>query len=246
MFYAKIAQIFLICFHVSKKMCKFERYKAMANNMTIGPALIVGGNKVEMTTNGKVQVTNQEGKIKTLSQDQFKKQLVKNADKISNGENVEFKKDNKAGLIAGGAVATAAVVTGIIFRKDIAKYMKDFSFKKLGQDIKGLFGKLKGNLKKLNPFKKDKPTPPNVFDGRISTPRNKAEMQTARETLKLKQQTEAADLHARVADFLESKARTRGKARKEIERELIDAFKNSSTPQKRADVLAEMAVNNAK
>lgn len=143
MFYAKIAQIFLICFHVSKKMCKFERYKAMANNMTIGPALIVGGNKVEMTTNGKVQVTSQEGKIKTLSQDQFKKQLVKNADKISNGENVEFKKDNKAGLIAGGAVATAAVVTGIIFRKDIAKYMKDFSFKKLGQDIKGLFGKAK-------------------------------------------------------------------------------------------------------
>ena len=34
----------------------------MANNMTIGPALIVGGNKVELTTTGKVQVTNQEGK----------------------------------------------------------------------------------------------------------------------------------------------------------------------------------------
>lgn len=218
----------------------------MANNMTIGPALIVGGNKVEMTTTGKVQVTNQEGKIKTLSQDQFKKQLIKNADKISNGENVEFKKDNKTGLIVGGAVATAAVVTAVIFRKDIAKYMKDFSFTKLGQDVKGLWNKLKGNLKKLNPFKKDKPTPPNVFDGRMSAPRNKAEMQTARETLRLKQQVGVADTHARVADFLESKARTRGNARKEIERELIDAFKNSSTPQKRADVLAEMAANNAK
>ena len=193
----------------------------MANNMTIGPALIVGGNKVEMTTTGKVQVTNQEGKIKTLSQDQFKKQLIKNADKISNGENVEFK-------------------------KDIAKYMKDFSFKKLGQDIKGLWGKLKGNLKKLNPFKKDKPTPPNVFDGRMSAPRNKAEMQTARETLRLKQQVGVADTHARVADFLESKRRTRGNARKKIEQEIIDAFNNSSTPQKRADVLAEMAANNAK
>ncbi len=218
----------------------------MANNMTIGPALIVGGNKVEMTTTGKVQVTNQEGKIKTLSQDQFKKQLIKNADKISNGENVEFKKGNKTGLIVGGAVATAAVVTAVIFRKDIAKYMKDFSFKKLGQDVKGLWNKLKGNLKKLNPFKKDKPTPPNVFDGRMSSPRNKAEMQTARETLRLKQQVGVADTHARVADFLESKARTRGKARKEIEQELIDAFRNSSTPQKRADVLAEMAANNAK
>lgn len=218
----------------------------MANNMTIGPALIVGGNKVEMTTTGKVQVTNQEGKIKTLSQDQFKKQLIKNADKISNGEDVEFKKDNKIGLIAGGAVATAAVVTAVIYRKDIAKYMKDFSFKKLGQDIKGLWNKLKGNLKKLNPFKKDKPTPPNVFDGRMSAPRNKAEMQTARETLRLKQQVGVADTHARVADFLESKRRTRGNARKKIEQELIDAFKNSSTPQKRADVLAEMAANNAK
>lgn len=218
----------------------------MANNMTIGPALVVGGNKVEMTTTGKVQVTNQEGKIKTLSQDQFKKQLIKNADKISNGENVEFKKDNKIGLIAGGAVATAAVVTAVIYRKDIAKYMKDFSWKKLGQDIKGLWNKLKGNLKKLNPFKKDKPTPPNVFDGRMSAPRNKAEMQTARETLRLKQQVGVADAHARVADFLESKRRTRGNARKKIEQELIDAFKNSSTPQKRADVLAEMAANNAK
>lgn len=121
----------------------------MANNMTIGPALIVGGNKVELTTTGKVQVTNQEGKIKTLSQDQFKKQLIKNADKISDGENVEFKKDSKAGLIVGGAIATAAVVTAVVFRKDIAKYMKDFSFKKLGQDIKGLFGKAKNKISGL-------------------------------------------------------------------------------------------------
>ncbi len=115
----------------------------MANNMTIGPALVVGGNKVEMTTNGKVQVTNPHGKVKTMSQDNFQKQLIKNADKISNGEDVEFKKNSKAGLIVGGAIATAAVVTGLVFRKDIAKYMKDFSWKKLGQDIKGLFGKAK-------------------------------------------------------------------------------------------------------
>lgn len=218
----------------------------MANNMTIGPALVVGGNKVEMTTNGKVQVTNPQGKVKTMSQDNFQKQLVKNADKISNGENVEFKKDNKTGLIAGGAVATAAIVTGIIFRKDIARYMKDFSWKKLGQDIKGLFGKAKENLKKLNPFGKDKQTPPNVFDGRMSSPRNKTEMQTAKETLKLKQQAEVADVHARVADFLESKARTRGEARKKIEKELIDAFNNSQTIERRADVLAAMAANKAK
>ena len=40
----------------------------MANNMTIGPALSIGGNTVEMTTNGKVQVTNTRGEVKTLSQ----------------------------------------------------------------------------------------------------------------------------------------------------------------------------------
>lgn len=67
----------------------------MANNMTIGPALSIGGNTVEMTTNGKVQVTNTRGKVKTLSQDQFKKQLIKNADKIEAGQDFEFKKITK-------------------------------------------------------------------------------------------------------------------------------------------------------
>lgn len=111
----------------------------MADNMTIGPALAIGGNKVEMTQQGKIQVTNPNGKIKTLSQDQFKKQLVKNADKIQNGEDFEFKKDKKTLKIAAAVVATAAVVTGVIYRKQIGKYMKDFSFKKLWNDIKGLF-----------------------------------------------------------------------------------------------------------
>ncbi len=217
----------------------------MANNMTIGPALIVGGNKVELTTTGKVQVTNQEGKIKTLSQDQFKKQLIKNADKISDGENVEFKKDSKAGLIVGGAIATAAVVTAVIFRKDIAKYMKDFSFKKLGQDIKGLWGKLKGNLKKLNPFKKDKPTPPNVFDGRMSAPKNKAEMQTARETLNLKNQVNASvglDISKKAANLDRKVSGARHQAR---QASLEKAFAGY-TPEMEAAALARAAANKVK
>ena len=57
----------------------------MTNNMTIGPALAIGGNKVEMTQQGKIQVTNSQGKVKTLSQDEFKKQLIKNADNIEAG-----------------------------------------------------------------------------------------------------------------------------------------------------------------
>lgn len=84
----------------------------MADNMTIGPALAIGGNKVEMTQQGKIQVTNPQGKIKTLSQDEFKKQLVKNADKIEAGQDFEFKKDNKNLKAAGGvgALLTAAYV----------------------------------------------------------------------------------------------------------------------------------------
>lgn len=116
----------------------------MANNMTIGPALAIGGNTVEITTNGKVQVTNARGKVKTLSQDQFKKQLIKNADKIEAGQDFEFKKDHKTAKIIGGGLATAVVVTGAVYRKEIGKYMKNFSWKKLGQDIKGLFSKVKG------------------------------------------------------------------------------------------------------
>ena len=66
----------------------------MADNMTIGPALSIGGNTVQMTQKGKVQVTNAQGKVKTLSQDQFKKQLIKNANNIETGKDFEFKKDN--------------------------------------------------------------------------------------------------------------------------------------------------------
>jgi len=67
----------------------------MANNMTIGPAVMVGGNEVQVTTKGKVQVTNPKGKIVTLSQDQFQKQTLKNIDKLQNGEDFEYKKDRK-------------------------------------------------------------------------------------------------------------------------------------------------------
>lgn len=115
----------------------------MANNMTIGPALSIGGNTVEMTTNGKVQVTNTRGKVKTLSQDQFKKQLIKNADKIEAGQDFEFKKDHKTAKVIGAGLATAAVVTGAIYRKEIGQYIKNFSWKKFGQDIKDLFSKVK-------------------------------------------------------------------------------------------------------
>ena len=100
----------------------------MSDSMTIGPAMQVGGNVVEMRIDGKIQVTNQKGKIKTLTQDEFKKQTIKNADKIQAGEDFEYKKDHKGLKIAGAAVGTVAVSLGIIYRKEIGKYLKNFSF----------------------------------------------------------------------------------------------------------------------
>ena len=110
------------------------------DNMTIGASVPIGGNTVQMRKDGKFQVINSKGKIKTLTQDEFKKNWIKNAEKIENGEDFEFKKDYSKGLkIAAAAVGTAAVTAGIIYRKEIGKYLRNFSFKKLWQDIKGMF-----------------------------------------------------------------------------------------------------------
>lgn len=133
----------------------------MADNMTIGPALSIGGNTVQMTQKGKVQVTNAQGKVKTLSQDQFKKQLIKNANNIETGKDFEFKKDNnKTALIAGGTIAAAAIATGIVYRKDITKYVKDFSWNKLKKDVKGLFSGAKEKISGL--FKKKSKITPKI------------------------------------------------------------------------------------
>ncbi len=184
----------------------------MADNMAIGPALAIGGNKVEMTQQGKIQVTTPKGKIKTLSQDQFKKQLIKNADKIQNGEDFEFKKDKKGLKIAAAVVATAAVVTGVIYRKEIGKYMKDFSFKKLWNDFKGLFKSKnnKGVKDAANAAATDTKAETKVrtiFDGEKTanatiegnTPQAVEARLTSKETIDLKNKTigQAADADAK-------------------------------------------------
>lgn len=171
--------------------------------MTIGPAVMVGGNEVQLTTKGKIQVTNPKGKVVTLSQDQFQKQTLKNVDKLQNGEDFEYKKDHKALKIAGAAVGTAAVVTGIIYRKEIARYMKDFSFKKLWNDIKDLF----------KPVKKDKPAEKltnTVFDGEQAIAYNASDAKVARETLAVKEQTIADMTHYDLEQFDKMVAKTKG------------------------------------
>lgn len=115
----------------------------MTHYMTIGPVLNVGGNSVQLTENYKVRVTNPRGKARTFTQNEFKKQLVKNSDKLANGEKFEFEKENKALKIIAAGIGTFAVGTAILFRKEIGKYIKNFSFPKFLDDVEGLFRKEK-------------------------------------------------------------------------------------------------------
>lgn len=104
------------------------------DNLTIGPVKHIGGNACQMTKDGKIQVTNSKGKIKTLTQDEFEKNCIKNAPKIKNGEDFEFKKDHKNLKIAMAAVGTAVITAGIIYRKEVGKFAQ-----KVWRGIKNLF-----------------------------------------------------------------------------------------------------------
>ena len=146
----------------------------MADNMTIGPALAIGGNQVEMTPKGKIKVTNSQGKIKTLSQDEFKKQLIKNADKIEKGEDFEFKKDNKSLKAAGGVAALlSAAYVGLsiavgkgTLTKSVAEAGKELGFMakvknvfvSIGQSGVDLWKALTGKAAKIKDKVKDKLT----------------------------------------------------------------------------------------
>lgn len=178
----------------------------MTNNMTIGPAVMIGGNQVQVTKKGKVQITNPKGEVVTLSQDQFKKQSLKNMDKLQNGEDVEFKKGNKIAKIIGAGIGVALVTLGVVFRKEISKFVKDFSFKKTWDSVKNFYNSL---TKKENKLTK-KETPRNVFSGETPVVRNSAEAKVAKETLNLKQKTIAQMTHNMVEDYHNMVRRTKG------------------------------------
>lgn len=153
---------------------------SMVSNMAVGPVM-VGGNEVSVTPKGKVRVVNGNGKVLTLSQDQFQKQTLRNLDRLENGENVEYKKDNKALKIIGATVAVAGLTLAIINRKKIANYLKDFSFKKAWKDFKNLF---KGKAKPS--------TIGGTTSGQMTIARNAAEQAVANETRAIKNTCEAA------------------------------------------------------
>ena len=182
---------------------------------TVGPSLLVGGNTVQMTTRGKVQVTNPQGKVQTLSQDEFKKQVIKNADKIQNGEDFEFKSNKgKKALKIGAAIAgTAAVVAGVIYRKDIAKYIKNFTWKGFKQDLKNLGKKILNFGKKVKDkvvgFFSKKKSERTIFDGEKAVQLGREGARTARETLALKNQAIVERTARYVDDFEKSLANTK-------------------------------------
>ena len=181
----------------------------MTNNMTIGPALAIGGNKVEMTQQGKIQVTNSQGKIQTLSQDEFKKHLIKNAENIEAGKDFEIKKDNKNAKIAAGiGTALAAAYVGLSvavgkgkLTKAVAEQGKKLGFAdqvknvffaigdsgvKLWKSITGKASKLADKIKE----KKNSDTPNRtIFNGERTENANLDNLDarlTSKETLKLK------------------------------------------------------------
>ena len=156
----------------------------MADNMAIGPAVTIGGNKVQMEVKPRFVVTDKKGDTKTFSADEFEKQILLNADKFEKGKDFEFKKDRKALKIAAAIVGTAAVVTGVIY------------YKKIGQFFNKLFRKLKPNKNNSNIKLRT------VFDGELTPARNKNEAITARETLKMKNQA-TADIAENIVNYIE-------------------------------------------
>ena len=96
-------------------------------DMAIGNVYAIAGNDVRLTSKGKIQITNSEGKVKTLSQDEFKKQLGQNFDKLTAGEEIEFK-SSKKNLITGAAIGAAVIgslaALGIAAHKKVLKPME--------------------------------------------------------------------------------------------------------------------------
>lgn len=108
----------------------------MSSNLGITPSVVIGGNVVTMAPNNKCVVIDKKGKVKTFTQTQFTKQLLKNQEKANNGEEFTFKKSHKAGWIAAGILAAGGTAAGIIYRKNISKFFKAFPFKEVAKDLK--------------------------------------------------------------------------------------------------------------
>lgn len=237
----------------------------MTNNMTIGPALAIGGNKVEMTQKGKIKVTNPQGKVKTLSQDEFKKQLLKNADNIQAGKDFEFKKDNKnakAAVGIGGLLAAAYIGLSVAVGKKALTKAVPKAGEKLGfmGNVKNIFvaigesgvklwnsvaGKAAKVKDKITGNKKADAVNRTMFDGERTanaTMDNLDARLTSKETAQIKNST-IAKMADEDAKAFEARAKEVAASHKLVQDELKNTFKGYDPVKfKKAQVLKEAGV----
>ena len=86
---------------------------------------IIGGNLVQIDNKNRYHVTDKKGHKKVLTQDEFRKNIEKNADKLQKGEDIKFKKPMSFWQKAGLAILGLGTVAGVIYRKDIASFFKN-------------------------------------------------------------------------------------------------------------------------
>ena len=86
---------------------------------------MIGGNLVQIDNKNRYHVTDKKGHKKVLTQDEFRKNIEKNADKLQKGEDIKFKKPMSFWQKAGLAILGLGTVAGVIYRKDIASFFKN-------------------------------------------------------------------------------------------------------------------------
>ncbi len=96
---------------------------------------IIGGNLVQVDNKNRYHVTDKNGRKKVLTQDEFRKNIENNADKLKAGEDIKFKKPMSFWQKAGLAILGLGTVAGVIYRKNIADFFKTSKTKEVLTNI---------------------------------------------------------------------------------------------------------------
>ena len=96
---------------------------------------IIGGNLVQVDNKNRYHVTDKNGRKKVLTQDEFRKNIENNADKLKAGEDIKFKKPMSFWQKAGLAILGLVTVAGVIYRKNIADFFKTSKTKEVLTNI---------------------------------------------------------------------------------------------------------------
>lgn len=96
---------------------------------------LIGGNLVQIDNKNRYHVTDKNGRKKVLTQDEFRKNIENNADKLKAGEDIKFKKPMSFWQKAGLAILGLGTVAGVIYRKNIADFFKTSKTKEVLTNI---------------------------------------------------------------------------------------------------------------